>query len=639
MLAAAKAAGEQGDYRSAVLLLEELIAGEEAPAAAWLYLGRALHALGEYGRALAAFGDYIIQRPNAPAGSFFAGRTYLALGFPGRAVRLFERARDAGGRPEVLGFLGAAQLKAHRAGAAVETLQAAVEALPKNRRIYRAYLNALFIRGAQLCRAEDYDLGAQMLRFVLENGADAGFSPGPLLYLELGRACRETGRLEEAAEHYGKALELAGGDEGIRWARAAVFLELGQTKEARAEIAHINGAAAPPAGLTAELAEFRLIQNRMDGGRWKEAARLCRGWIRNRGASAGIHALYAEALRNLRRYPAALRHLERAVENDERPEFLEAIIHCAWEARDLPRLSAALRRLDKLGGSRRVITRFSALLASASEGDPKETLAKLQDAVRVSGPDAELVNALGRAYLALGFLDEAASWFGKTLLLNEDDEEAHLGVVAAREALFAESAKGGRANAAAARALEAAYAGYLARWDDNRAVRRDEALFLIKTCRYEQAVPRLEALLAWDSGSRGLRRLLAYACRKTGRWREAASLLRALLRESPGDLPVLLDFAYCAEKAGGAASARLILEKAQPFFPRAAEIPFALGMIAVRAGETERAFDSLREASARAPKESRALRAMAVLARKNGDETGAARYERAVRERETAGLK
>ncbi|MDR1058049.1 MAG: tetratricopeptide repeat protein, partial [Treponema sp.] len=241
----AAAAGRKGDYPRAIRILGELISESEAPPEAWLLLGRSFHALKNYSRALAAYNDYLKFRPRSGQGYFFAGRTYLTLGMPYRAVPFFKKALDREPRGVyTMAFLGMAYLRSKHSGLAVEMFRRAVETaaedrLPEEpaRRLYRAYLNALLVRGVRLCRAEEYVLGIQMLRFVLDNGqggegGEAGID-GPFLRLELGRACREMGRLEEALEHYSRALEFSPHDRRIRWYRASILMSLGKNSEAR----------------------------------------------------------------------------------------------------------------------------------------------------------------------------------------------------------------------------------------------------------------------------------------------------------------------------------------------------------------------------------------------------------------------
>ena len=67
-LSIAVEAGKRGDYPQAVKILGGLIHETDAPPEAWLLLGRSHHALKNYSRALAAFNDFIRQKPEAGDG-------------------------------------------------------------------------------------------------------------------------------------------------------------------------------------------------------------------------------------------------------------------------------------------------------------------------------------------------------------------------------------------------------------------------------------------------------------------------------------------------------------------------------------------------------------------------------------------
>ncbi|GHV84656.1 hypothetical protein AGMMS50230_02640 [Spirochaetia bacterium] len=613
-------AGNKRDYHQAVAILEEIISEYEGPAEAFLYLGRAFHVLHNHSRALAAFNDYITLKPRRAEGYLFAGRTCLVLGFYPRSVHYFEEAlkRDKK-NAEIMALLGTALLKAHHSREAADRLQEAVEAAPENQRIYRAYVNALFIRAVRVCRAENYELGIQMLRFVLENGRD-----GPLLRLELGRASRELGLLEEAEEHYSRALEFAPHDPMIRWYRSSINMELGRKIDAIDDIAAIRseGARLPDLPWNSELIDRFMIKAFLEEGLWRRAADACRDWLKKQGAEPEIHAMYAEAQRNLRNYPAAENHLRRALEMDgESLELWYALMVIAWEGRNLKTLKKALYTAKKLGAEKDVLSRFSILYESESSRDPPRVITLLQKAIHSLGPEPELMNSLGRVYLSAGLLEAAESWFSKTLLLQSNHEEARLGLIAVREVFFGEGKPG------AADQLAAAYREYLDIWPDNLSIRRDEALFLVKICEYEPAAKKLEALLAWNPANHGLRRVLAYSYRKLGKYRSATVYLRALIKERPRDIKLLLEYCGCIERSGGAHYARMILEKAASYFTTSSEISTALGLLAYREGNLEQAFDYLREASSRNKRDPRPYRWMHLIAKNKGDTAGARHYE------------
>ncbi|MCL2130499.1 MAG: tetratricopeptide repeat protein, partial [Treponema sp.] len=112
-------AGKKGNYRLAVKVLEELITESDSPPEAWLLLGRSLHTLKDYSRALAAFNDYIRQRPKSGDGYLFSGRTYLALGMPYKAVPFLRKAiENSPGDSQTKALLGVAYLKSKHSQAA-----------------------------------------------------------------------------------------------------------------------------------------------------------------------------------------------------------------------------------------------------------------------------------------------------------------------------------------------------------------------------------------------------------------------------------------------------------------------------------------------------------------------------------------
>jgi tetratricopeptide (TPR) repeat protein len=673
-------AGKKRNYHEAVRILEELLAGLDAPPEAYLFLGRSLHALKDYSRALASFNDYVRLKPRSSQGYFFAGRTYLTIGMPNRAVPALRKALDLSPRDTfVMAFLGTAYLKARHSRLAVDLLQQAVEIAAADRlaqkaqdRLYHAYINALFIRGLHLCRIEEYDLGSQMLRFVLENGRD-----GPLLRLELGRACREMDQLEDALEHYTQAVNFAPGDLRVRWYRASILMSLGKNDEALGEIEYIRSADSGLQGLlpadlpwNSQLVDLYMIRAFLGSGEWRRAAEVCRAWIKHRGPDAMIHGMYAEALRNLKDYTAALNHLERAVEiePDQLNLWYERIL-IAWEGENWGVLKRALRITQNLQGDPSLIRRFSILLEARTGEDDQRIISLVQDAIHSLGPEPELMYALGERYLKIGFADFALNWFRKTILVQEDHERSWLGKIAALEALTAnipgeagdrpagrkKTGKAGKTRSGQspdpgllaagerflrwagaeqiAHELRESYDQYVRRWPDNYAIRRERALYLIHTFEYEEAVKELEALLVWEPSNPSLRRVLAYGYRKTGRYREAAVFLKSLLKEKPRNVELLLEYTGCLERAGAPQYAKAVLEKALVLLTNSPDIPLALGLLYSRERKLEKAFDLFREAAARNTRDPRPYQWMAALAKKTRDAEGAKRYEYEARKR------
>jgi len=670
-LALAAELGKKGNYQQAVKILRDLISETDAPSEAWLLLGRSLHALKDYSRALAAFNDYLRQKPEAGEGYLFIGRTYLTLGMPYKAVPYLRKALENNpGDSRTKALLGTAYLRSKHSQAAVQILEEAVEAAPADKRIYRAYLNSLLVRGIRLCGIDDNELGLQMLRFVLENGSESGIADNTFLRLELGRAARETGRLEEALEHFTAALKLSGknsgeeggandsGDRRIRWSRASLLMAMGKITEARKEIEKIRSrdAGIPELPWNSELVDLFLIRSLIDSGEWRQTTEACRNWLQTREKKEGgsgknrpiIHALCAEALRNLHNYKDAHNHLQRALEEaPEELEFWYADMLVSWEGKDYKSLKKALKAARAYGGDKEIIRRFDILCRVRISDSNESNISLLQNAIRSLGPEPELMLALGEAYLKAGLLEEAGSWFNKTITMKKDHEGAWLGEIAAVEAMLeTEGSKQWKSPAASGQEvqkLDSLYRNYLEKWPDNLNIRRDLALFLVKTFEYAEAALELEKLLVWEPSNQSLRRVLAYTYRKTGRYREAAVFLKALLKEKPLDIGLLVEYSGCLARAGGEPYAVAVLEKARELFlesPQKKEvkdISLALGVLSFRQKNVEKAFDYLREASSLAPKDPRPYEWMAAIARKNGDAGDGGYYEKEAQKRKTGG--
>ncbi|MDR1024495.1 MAG: tetratricopeptide repeat protein [Treponema sp.] len=646
-------AGARREYHKAVPILEELLGDSAAGPEVYLYLGRALHALGDYPRALAALNDYTRLKPRNFQGYFFAGRTLLALGQAGRAVRSLDKALSLKPRNiHVLALLGAACLKARYSARAAALLAQAVEGaaargLPpgEQQRIYRAYINALLIRGIKLIRREDYDAGLQTLRFVLENGRDI-----PLLRLEMGRACREMGNMEEALGHYDRALEFAPDDRQIRWARASILMTMNRNREALEEIHRIRseGPELPDLPWNSETVDLYLARSHLERGEWRRAAEACRTLLK-RKPGAFAHVLYAEALRNLGEFQPALNHLDLARKiGGDRPEYQYERLLCAWEGEDWKALRGAITRIKALGGDGELVWRFETLYRAKQGRDDREIIGLLQTAIRRAGPDPDLMYCLGERYLGIGLADLALGWFRKVRNLRDRHERAWLGEIAALEALVLETLSPETLNAEASNPkggrgpdyteeLGVVLDQYLRRWPDNHRIRRGRALLLVRQKNYGSAAQELEALLVREPGNPSLRRVLAYSYRKLGRCREAAVFLRQLLREQPRDLRLLLEYSGCLERAGAPDHAIFLLEKTLPLFPSSADLPINLALICFREGKTARALDYLQQAAGRAPRDVRPWQWMAAIAGKQGDRESAERWNREVEKRQRRG--
>lgn len=619
-------AGTDRDYRRAVGLLTSLLAeggghGESAKGdvgvQALLYLGRSHQALGESGRAVEAFRLYL-RAGGAPAiGWFFLGRAWLAAGIHREAAQAFRKSAEADpDRAQTWALLGAACLKLKRSRVAVECLERAIALAPLDKRIYRGYLNALFVRAARLVSRGDDELARQMLGFLLENGFE-----GPATRLWRAKALRNLGRTAEALVDCEAALAASPGDESIRWLRAGLLIAAGKGAEGLAEMRLLRGEegfgnAAPgdPGGIARLRVSLAFGKNR-----WREAAEEALALLKTRSAAppggkeaAGLHAIIAESLRALGQAERAKAHGERAVSAD--PGSPELRIGLALSLFDLGDYQQALAQTEvaRSLGADAAETEYIAVLALArSDSDPEALIPRLHDLIRgrarrEGGADPRLYLALGECLYRSGRPDLASTWFGRVLELIPDHELSLLYRISIAESLGDFE---GRLSAAAA---------YLEAYPDNDRIRHELVGHLVGGERWSEAAAVLEKGLAFGDPGEGARRLLARAWRESGRFREAAILYRDLLRASPEDGELLLALCLCLDRDGKADYALALLEAAPDEARRRAAPWIVMGVLHARKGSTEKAVDALRKATEIEPGAARAWRELSALYERGG---------------------
>jgi len=620
-------AGAERDYPSAVRNLEDILSSTDEVPEALLYLGRARHALGDHAKAISCFNEYLRIKPRSFAGHFFAGRSYLALGIPKKAVLLLNEAiKHRPDDAEALAMLGIAYLKARRSASAVEILERAVHIAPNDKRIYRAYINALLIRGVKLARSGDPVIARQMLGFVVDNGLDE-----VLPHLELGRLYRESGDMEAALFQYQKAILLVPDDPQLRWYRASVLMALGRGAEAHADLDALrsSGADIPKISWNAELVDRFMLRSFIEQGDWKHVLLACREWLKVRGSDTSVHAIFAEAHRQLGNLDSAENHARKAMELSPKENALHyCLIPILWEKNDWSQLADELRAAEIAGCDNEILLRFQALLTTKTEKDDKKALRIVQEAIRRTGPAPALMLALAQTYVRLDMGDLALPWFEKTIVLEPDNEVALLGRIVVLELMenVSEGVSGKK--------LLESYRSYLNKHPEATDTGRKYALLLVKQNLFKEAANELELLLVRETENRSLRRVLAYAYRKSGRYREAVVLLKNLLKEDTRDIRLLLELAHCLDKSGSSSFAIALLKKSLLALPTSGEPALALGMLLAKEKRNEEALEAFREAAARSPKDPRPLRRMSTLYRASGVSEFADRYEKEAKLRE-----
>lgn len=618
-------AGARRDYPRAVELLERVVAEGEDPPEARLYLGRALQACGRLGAAIEHLEHYARARPENAEAWFFLGRAMLPAGRLRGAARCLRKAlKLADGGAEAWALYGYTLLRLRRAGAAVRSFERAVALAPDDRRIFGAYLSALFVRAVRLLSRGDAELARQMLGFLIENGLD-----GPPQRLYRSRALRELGRIEEALADCEAALAAAPDELGIAVRRVELLFAASRPREALIALDRIRATHPELPDLQwdeASISSYRALML-LESGDSAGALEAALARIKEDPTDARIRAIAAEAYRASGRLDRAVAHYARALELEPGAgELRLAYAAALFDSGDFAAARKAADRAARDGADASIASYYSTLCASRSGEEPASLIPRLHALLKTWPADADLMFALGEALYREGRADLASTWFAKVSELRPDDELCRLYRISAAESVGDEAA------------ADQAYAEYLRRWPDNAKVRRDHVDRLAAREDWPETARWLEGGLAWGNPGASGRRLLARAYRETGRYREAVPLYRDLLREDHKDAELLMALAWCLDKAGSTELAITLLRKGAPVVKKAGPL-LALGKILSRTGKIEEAAEAFREASGLSPRDPLPHRLLARLYAASGVREIAEQYARAAEELEAkAGL-
>lgn len=613
-------AGAKRDYPLAVGLLERVVAEGEDPPEARLYLGRALQACGRLGAAIEHLDRYARSRPDSAAAWFFLGRAMLPAGRLQGAARCLRRALklDAS-NAEGWALYGYTVLRLHRAGAAVRALEKALALAPDDRRIFGAYLSALFVRAVRLLSRGEAELSRQMLGFVIENGLD-----GPPQRLYRSRALRELGRIEEALADCEAALEAAPDELGIAVRRVELLFAASRPRDALLALDRIRAAHPELPDLQwdeASVASYRSLML-LESGDSAGALEAALSRIKAEPKDARVRAVAAEAYRAMGRLDRAVAHYARALELEPGAgELRLAYAAALFDSGDFEAARKAADRAARDGADATIASYYSTLCSSRSGEAPASLIPRLHALLKAWPADADLMFALGEALYRDGRPDLASGWFAKVSELRPDDELCRLYRISSAESMGDEAA------------ADEAYAEYLRRWPDNAKLRREHVDRLAAREDWAETARWLEGGLAWGNPGPSGRRLLARAYRETGRYREAVPLYRDLLREDHKDAELLMALAWCLDKAGSTELAVALLRKGAPVVRKAGPL-LALGKILSRTGKTEEAAEAFREAAVLSPRDPLPLRLLSRLYAASGVREFAEQYARAADELE-----
>ena len=604
ILKEAQEAGARRDYAAAENLLMRIVAETETLPEAWLFLGRARHALCDHDRALSAFSTFLSCRPEDSAGWFFTGRTYLAIGRAREASSCLRAAIDKGRNDaEVWALLGFAELRLKRSGKAVASLETAVELAPDDKRIFRAYLNSLYVHAIRILSRGNAREAAAMLGFVIANGLD-----GPAQRLYRARALRSDGLIPEAVAEIDAAIASSPDDVSLRLQAATLRFAAGDTEGAMNDIQR-SGAVLPEqqgAPWTADAVDRWRALVALKEGDYKTALEAALNRIRHGETDAAIRAVAAQANYELHRFDRAAEHYRRAVEADPDSQDLRmGLALSLWELHDYAGARKAARSASARGAPANETLYIETICDAKTGVDPALILPKAQSLLKARPGDPRLMLALGECLYKTGSPDLADAWFADVLVVFPYHELSMLYRISIAESLADDGS-----------AIER-YGEYLAAFPDNSAVRKEYIDLLVRTRSWRHAAEAIEEGYAYGS-TRGFDGILAVCYRNAGRFREAAALYRTQLKGDPKNMDLLLGLAYSLYKSGAKSASIELLERGSAFIGRNAEPYLALGVLRARQGDSEKAAAAFLKASELAPADPRPLRNLARLYAKAG---------------------
>jgi len=612
LLKKALEAGSHRDYVEAETILTKIVSETEDMPEAWLFLGRTRHALGQYDRALAAFGSFLGLKAHEATGWFFMGRSYLATGSAREAVSCLRTAIEKGRNgADTWTLLGFAELRLKKSGKAVASLEHAVSLAPKDVRIFRAYLNALYVHAIRTLARGNAHEAAGMFAFVIGNGFD-----GPAQRLYRVRALRTEGRLEEAITDINAAIQMRLEDPSLHLQAAALLFATGNIEEAMMQI-HDSGMVLPEqkgAPWTAEAIERWRILEALKQGDYKTALKSAIDRIRSGEKDAAIRAVAAQANYELHHFSRAVEHYRRAIEADPgSPDLRMGLALSLWETGDYTGSRNASKAAAARGAPRDETLYIETICEARLGGEPSRLLPQTQALLRSRPGDPRLMMLLGECLYRTARPDLADAWFNDVLVVWPQHELSMLYRISVSESLAND------------RQAVQRYAEYVAAYPDNSKIRKEYIELLIRLADWKTAATVMEEGYAY--GSKGSDGMLALCYRNSGRYREAASLYRTLLRADPKRVDLLLGLSYSLYKSGAKSLATELLSRGAEFIKVEAEPFLALGVMKVRQNEPEKAAAAFLKASELAPADPRPLRNLAKLYAKAGIAETAMHFE------------
>jgi Flp pilus assembly protein TadD len=496
-------------------------------------------------------------------------------------------------------------MKIRRPDKAIWWFAKALEIDPQNKRLQVGYLNTALVLGIRLYYRGDLNDAARLLTEVLEQRR-ASILP----HLYLASIYRELGKNSLALYHMDAASKISPQDPFLHLQKAVILLSQGDKAGAAAEIragTQLLRSSVAPQGSAEDVLRFITI-NLFREGRYRETIFYGTRLLRGAYDDSQMHALVAEAYRNLGDLLKAKNHYHRAMEKDKASlELRYGLLAVLWERREYDELLAEAARVLQKNRNDVTGAYFHSLALSRTGAAIEQVLAELQQQVKAHGPDPVLMGELGQAYARAGLPELAEGWYERSMKVSEPDPDMLQALADVYESL-------GKRDR-----LADVFRRYLSIEPDDRPARRRLVRLLLEKEAFAEAAEHITRLLPHEPRNERLKSALAVCYRRTGRYPEALVLLRDLLTETPGAVEHMKAAVYCLDRMGARGVGMKALESFMKKHGESMSLILMLGVLQFQEKTPEKAAETFRKAIALSPADWRANRNLGMVYRSMGN--------------------
>ncbi len=603
LLAEAIEDGRSRNYQTALKKLKEVLVLTDSLPEAFLYTGRANHALGNLEAAVTAYKFYIDKVPESGAGYFYLGRTYIALdNFVQASICFAESIQYNNGFAPAYAYYGYSLVRRGKFRTALRYLEQAVNLDPVDRSIYTMYVNAVFIASVDAFRKEDFDYA--LSGFLFLNDSDNS-NLSTLLYT--GIILKDSGKADEAADFLQMASEYAPDDNEIKSLLAEALFLSGQIEEGD----HVLSSFMTPAEKNNFISNISNLEDILavsyyKRNEYKSAFHFAIKSLK-KGITENMHLLAGDCMLKSGNIEIAYNHFTRALEiNRKSSGAMQGRAASLWLLRDYSNMKKEITAILKINPSDEFAEYYKPLCSYYLKEPESEWKFAIEQRIK-KNPDHWYCTVLGEYYLKQGKdPGKAEKLFKKAVAAKPDHKEAWDGLLLIHHNSFDNNT---------AKILS----DYLRVYRSDQQIREKLVHIYIKNVNFKQAITELEIISAEQSTNVKIIRQLAYCNRMCKNYREAAILYRRILQTFPDDENILKNLVYCYRRSGNEVQAGLLLAAAIDYLPKpGTDLFLTYGVSLYRLGKPEEALTIFQKCLYSGHRDWRLFRNMGIIYREKG---------------------